>query len=226
MSSYSINVGDTDPLRVRIVQALGEPSDLSVLDAVMIHIMTREGVHVLGPKPCLFAEGDGIVQYDWGFGETDTDGTYSVQFDLRQAMTTANNGSNAGIPVSDSPLMTEGEHILVVDASTVGMPGTPQQLSFVASTPISNPSFTLHLEGTDVWDVHQVEEQEWSSGAQFDFSTYWKTITLAKFIVDPGGQADAITMTLVGGPQKVTSAVHGRAPARGYLDLFIQPKVP
>lgn len=82
MSSYSINAGDTQPLRVQILDALGTPKPLTNI-TVTLYGMKRDGTAWLSDKACTVEDADnGIVNYAWGDGETDEPATYLVQFDL------------------------------------------------------------------------------------------------------------------------------------------------
>lgn len=226
MSSCSINAGDTEPLRVQIIDALGQPRDLSDLDAVMLYMMTRAGVHVLGPKACDFSEGNGVVSYAWGFGETALPGTYELQFDLRRARTTGSNEASGDFPFSDRLDVVRGTFPFT---GLMPLPA-PQQLQFEIEGDVGG-DIQFHIEGKDEWGDSVSEDVDGSSGDVLT-GNYYSSITLATMTcADFFGESRTVGIQGIddfslGGQGRVLTAVRGRAPARGYLDLFIQAAVP
>lgn len=226
MSSYSINAGDTQPLRVQILDSLGKPSDLSSLASVKIYMMTRAGAHVLGPKDCDFSEGNGIVAYAWLPLETETPGTYAVQFDLRNTEDVFS-WPNPDIP--GGAFFGLGNSL--GDDLAVTEIGTALQMQNILQPPASTnmiltvSACTGHLvaKGLDPYGDMQTFDQDSATGQAF-FGP-WSRIFSVQFTPESISDPDSAVVSFVADAQG-TLVQHGRAPARGYLDLFIQPAVP
>lgn len=221
-SSFAINAGDTDPMRVQIVDALGVPRDLSDLDAIKLYMMLRSQP-VLGPKDCDFSEGGGFLSYAWAFGETATPGAYQVQFDLRQAI---QSGANAygDQAFSDTMPVTTGT---VTFTGLIPLP-VPMKLQFDIQSG-SGSDLLFHVEGKDAWGDFVTDDVDGSAGTVVT-NNFYSSVAVAT-MTSPSDESRTVTIEgasdfSTGGQGMVTAALRARAPSRGYLELIIQRAIP
>lgn len=80
--AFSIKQNDTSPS----LQALLKDADRNPIDlvgaSVRFHMKSVEGVVKVDASMTVVNQDNGIVQYDWVTGDTDTVGTYNVEFEV------------------------------------------------------------------------------------------------------------------------------------------------
>jgi len=97
MTTDRIKKGDTYPYETQLLWADGSVIDLSTATKVEI-ILTPYGSttpSLIGVCSIIDAQ-NGVVRYEWGVGETDVVGIYSLEFRI-----TFNNGDVLTVPTDD-----------------------------------------------------------------------------------------------------------------------------
>lgn len=80
MHTYSMKSGDTKPMRARLTYSDGSPVDLTGA-TVSFYMGTT-----LVDRPATVVDAtDGVVEYPWGAGETNTPGQYPAEFKVTVA---------------------------------------------------------------------------------------------------------------------------------------------
>ena len=83
--AFSIKQNDTSPS----LQATLKDADLTAIDltgaTVRFHMKSVDGTVKVDEVMTVVSEANGIVQYDWVSGDTDTVGTYYVEFEVTYA---------------------------------------------------------------------------------------------------------------------------------------------
>jgi len=97
--AFSIKQNDTSPsLQATLKDASLNPIDLTGA-TVMFHMKSVDGTVKVDRQMTITNEAGGVVQYDWQSGDTDTVGTYYVEFEVTYAdssvETFPNNGNRA-----------------------------------------------------------------------------------------------------------------------------------
>ena len=97
--AFSIKQNDTSPsIQATLKDSAQSPVDLT--DAtVMFHMKSVDGTVKVDRQMTITNASGGVVQYDWQAGDTDTVGTYYVEFEVTYAdasvETFPNNGNRA-----------------------------------------------------------------------------------------------------------------------------------
>lgn len=97
--AFSIKQNDTSPsLQATLKDSAQNPVDLTDA-AVMFHMKSVDGAVKVDRQMTITNASGGVVQYDWQTGDTDTVGTYYVEFEVTYAdasiETFPNNGNIA-----------------------------------------------------------------------------------------------------------------------------------
>lgn len=97
--AFSIKQNDTSPsLQATLKDASLNPIDLTGA-TVMFHMKSVDGTIKVDRQMTVTNAAGGVVQYDWQSGDTDTVGTYYVEFEVTYAdssvETFPNNGNRA-----------------------------------------------------------------------------------------------------------------------------------
>lgn len=97
--AFSIKQNDTSPsLQATLKDSTQTPVDLTGA-TVMFHMKSVDGTIKVDSQMTITNEAGGVVQYDWQSGDTDTVGTYYVEFEVTYAdssvETFPNNGNRA-----------------------------------------------------------------------------------------------------------------------------------
>lgn len=80
--AFTIKQSDTSPsLQATLQDANGNPINISY-STVRIHMKQVGGSVVIDQPMTIVDEEVGIVRYDWQSGDTDTPGTYYVEFEV------------------------------------------------------------------------------------------------------------------------------------------------
>ncbi len=83
--AFSIKQNDTSPsLQATLKDAALNPVDLTGA-TVMFHMKSVDGTVKIDQQMTITNESGGVVQYDWQSGDTDTVGTYYVEFEVTYA---------------------------------------------------------------------------------------------------------------------------------------------
>jgi len=95
--AFSIKQNDTSPsLQATLKDAALDPIDLTSA-TVRLHMKSVDGTLKIDEVMTIVDDSGGVVQYDWQSGDTDTVGTYYVEFEVTYAdasvETFPNNGS-------------------------------------------------------------------------------------------------------------------------------------
>lgn len=95
--AFSIKQNDTSPsLQATLKDAALDPINLTAAN-VRIHMKSVDGTLKIDAPMTVVTPLEGLVQYDWQVGDTDTVGTYYVEFEVTYAdasiETFPNNGS-------------------------------------------------------------------------------------------------------------------------------------
>jgi hypothetical protein len=95
--AFSIKQNDTSPsLQATLKDAALNPIDLTSA-TVRFHMKSVDGTLKVDEVMTIVDDSGGVVQYDWQSGDTDTVGTYYVEFEVTYAdasiETFPNNGS-------------------------------------------------------------------------------------------------------------------------------------
>ena len=95
--AFSIKQNDTSPsLQATLKDAALDPINLTAAN-VRIHMKSVDGTLKIDQPMTVVTPLQGLVQYDWQAGDTDTVGTYYVEFEVTYAdnsiETFPNNGS-------------------------------------------------------------------------------------------------------------------------------------
>lgn len=97
--AFSIKQNDTSPsLQATLKDSAQNPVDLTGA-VVMFHMKSVDGAVKVDRQMTITNASGGVVQYDWQTGDTDTVGTYYVEFEVTYAdasiETFPNNGNIA-----------------------------------------------------------------------------------------------------------------------------------
>ena len=97
--AFSIKQNDTSPsLQATLKDSAQTPVDLTGA-TVMFHMKSVDGTIKVDRQMTVTNAAGGVVQYDWQSGDTDTVGTYYVEFEVTYAdssvETFPNNGNRA-----------------------------------------------------------------------------------------------------------------------------------
>ncbi len=95
MRTFNCKTGDTKPMRVRLTYSDGSPVQLAGATATMYM-----GTKVLGGPCTVIDETDGVLDYPWRAGETDTAGQYPVEFEVTVGGTKARMPSKGTLTVN------------------------------------------------------------------------------------------------------------------------------
>jgi hypothetical protein len=83
--AFSIKQNDTSPsLQATLKDASLSPVDLTGA-TVMFHMKSVDGTVKVDQQMTITDDTGGVVQYDWQSGDTDTVGTYYVEFEVTYA---------------------------------------------------------------------------------------------------------------------------------------------
>lgn len=83
--AFSIKQNDTSPsLQATLKDASQTPINLNGA-TVMFHMKSVDGTIKVDAEMTITDEDNGVVQYDWQSGDTDTVGTYYVEFEVTYA---------------------------------------------------------------------------------------------------------------------------------------------
>jgi len=83
--AFSIKQNDTSPsLQAILKDASQTPIDLTGA-TVMFHMKSVDGTVKVDQQMTITDDTGGVVQYDWQSGDTDTVGTYYVEFEVTYA---------------------------------------------------------------------------------------------------------------------------------------------
>lgn len=94
--AFSIKQNDTSPsLQATLKDAALNPVDLTGA-TVMFHMKSVDGTVKIDQEMTVTNESGGVVQYDWQSGDTDTVGTYYVEFEVTYADSSVETFPNNG----------------------------------------------------------------------------------------------------------------------------------
>jgi hypothetical protein len=94
--TFSIKQNDTSPsLQATLKDAARNPIDLEGA-VVRLHMKPVDGPLKLDKEMVIVDQNNGIVQYDWQAGDTDTSGTYYVEFQVTYADASVETFPNSG----------------------------------------------------------------------------------------------------------------------------------
>lgn len=83
--AFSIKQNDTSPsLQATLKDASQAPINLTGA-TVMFHMKSLDGAIKIDTEMTITDERNGVVKYDWQSGDTDTVGTYYVEFEVTYA---------------------------------------------------------------------------------------------------------------------------------------------
>lgn len=83
--AFSIKQNDTSPsLQATLKDASQTPINLNGA-TVMFHMKSVDGTIKVDAEMTVTDEDNGVVKYDWASGDTDTVGTYYVEFEVTYA---------------------------------------------------------------------------------------------------------------------------------------------
>lgn len=94
--AFSIKQNDTSPsLQATLKDAALNPVDLTGA-TVMFHMKSVDGTIKIDQQMTVTNASGGVVQYDWQSGDTDTVGTYYVEFEVTYADSSVETFPNNG----------------------------------------------------------------------------------------------------------------------------------
>lgn len=94
--AFSIKQNDTSPsLQATLKDAALNPVDLTGA-TVMFHMKSIDGTVKVDQQMTITNASGGVVQYDWQSGDTDTVGTYYVEFEVTYADSSVETFPNNG----------------------------------------------------------------------------------------------------------------------------------
>jgi hypothetical protein len=94
--AFSLKQNDTSPsLQATLKDAAQNPVDLEGA-TVKLHMKSAEGILKVNAAMTVVDQNNGIIQYDWQSGDTDTAGTYYVEFQVTYADSSVETFPNDG----------------------------------------------------------------------------------------------------------------------------------
>lgn len=79
---YAIKQDDTAPALAASLRSRGAPLDLTLADTVTVHMQHVDALKTVSGACDITDEEKGRIAYPWADGDTDTPGTYRVEFEI------------------------------------------------------------------------------------------------------------------------------------------------
>ena len=94
--AFTMKTGDTSP----IVTATFKDADLNPVNitgsTVRIHVVSLSGTTLIDEAMTVTSGPNGVAEYEWQAGDTDTAGTYKVEFEVTYSDNTVETFPNTG----------------------------------------------------------------------------------------------------------------------------------